>query len=122
MVVTLEMSKLSGWLNADAPRNISAMSVTLEVTKLSGWLNANAFANIPDMAVTLEVSRLSGWLNATADRNISAMSVTLEVSQLERGSLNSRMPSKRLLMSVMAETSQSPMRPHFSMAAILSML
>ena len=42
MFVTLEVSKLSGWLNADASLNIKAMVVTLEVSKLSGWLNAPA--------------------------------------------------------------------------------
>ena len=36
--MTLEVSKLSGWLNAPAPRNIKAMFVTLDVSKLSGWL------------------------------------------------------------------------------------
>ena len=42
MSVTLDVSKLSGWLNADAPWNICFMVVTLEVSKLSGWLNADA--------------------------------------------------------------------------------
>ena len=44
MSVTLEVSKLSGWLNADgdAEENISLMPVTLEVSKLSGRLNAYA--------------------------------------------------------------------------------
>eukprot|EP00964_Phaeocystis_antarctica_P161992 scaffold135351_cov187-Phaeocystis_antarctica.AAC.1 len=42
MVVTLEVSKLSGWLNADALKNMKLMAVTLEVSKLSGWLNADA--------------------------------------------------------------------------------
>ena len=41
-VVTLEVSKLSGWLNADAPLNMRYMVVTLEVSKLSCWLNADA--------------------------------------------------------------------------------
>ena len=36
MVVTLEVSKLSGWLNALALRNMYRMVVTLEVSKLSG--------------------------------------------------------------------------------------
>ena len=41
--VTLEVSKLSGWLNADAWKNMASMFVTLEVLlKLSGWLNADA--------------------------------------------------------------------------------
>ena len=42
------------------------MSVTLEVSKLSGWLNAAALRNMLRMRVTLEVSKLSGWLNADA--------------------------------------------------------
>ena len=35
-VVTLDMSKLSGWLNADAYWNMLYMIVTLDVSKLSG--------------------------------------------------------------------------------------
>ena len=42
MVVTLDVLKLSGWLNADAPLNIWPMFVTLDVSKLSDWLNADA--------------------------------------------------------------------------------
>ena len=42
MVVTLEVSKLSGWLNTDAEENMLRMSVTLDVSRLSGWLNADA--------------------------------------------------------------------------------
>ena len=34
MLVTLEVSKLSGWLNADAPQNMPYMFVTLEVSQL----------------------------------------------------------------------------------------
>eukprot|EP00964_Phaeocystis_antarctica_P109982 scaffold74377_cov60-Phaeocystis_antarctica.AAC.2 len=68
MSVTLDVSRLSGWLNADAPLNMPYMVVTLEVLKLSGWLNADADAaeNMKRMSVTLEVSKLSGWLNADA--------------------------------------------------------
>ena len=40
--VTLEVSKLSGWLNADALWNMTPMYMTLEVSKLRGWLNAPA--------------------------------------------------------------------------------
>ena len=39
------------------------MAVTLDVLKLSGWLNADAPLNMPRMEGTLEVSTLSGWLN-----------------------------------------------------------
>ena len=42
MSVTLDVSKLSGWSNADALRNISYMFVMPEVSKLSGWLNTDA--------------------------------------------------------------------------------
>eukprot|EP00964_Phaeocystis_antarctica_P128449 scaffold92250_cov61-Phaeocystis_antarctica.AAC.2 len=46
--------------------NMRFMSVTLDVSKLSGWLNTLACPNMPPMVVTLEVSKLSGWLNADA--------------------------------------------------------
>eukprot|EP00964_Phaeocystis_antarctica_P164664 scaffold143224_cov118-Phaeocystis_antarctica.AAC.1 len=82
MVVTLDVSRLSGWLNADAERNMTFMPLTLDVSRLSGWLNADAEKNMPLMSVTLDVSRLSGWLNTDAPRNISPMVVTLEVLKL----------------------------------------
>ena len=42
MLATLDVSRLSGWLNADAPSNMYSMVVTLDVSRLSGWLNADA--------------------------------------------------------------------------------
>ena len=42
------------------------MSMTLDVSKLSGWSNANAKLNMATIFVTLDVSRLSGWLNDEA--------------------------------------------------------
>ena len=98
---------------AERTPNMTSMSVTLDVSKLSGWLNADAYcreskggircgtrfgpgggrrrataahaacrggldcrlgtglgeertSNIWRMSVTLEVSKLSGWLNADA--------------------------------------------------------
>ena len=53
-------------LHADA-RNIQLMSVTLDVSKLSGWSNADAYQNMKLMSVTLDVSTLSGWLKAEAE-------------------------------------------------------
>ena len=50
MVVTLDVSKLSGWLNADAPLNMLFTAVTLDVSKLSGWLNASAFCRVEKRA------------------------------------------------------------------------
>ena len=46
MFVTLDVSRLSGWLNADAARNIPCMVTTLEVSRLSGWLNANVLCRV----------------------------------------------------------------------------
>ena len=51
---------------AERTWNIRPMSVTLEVSKLSGWLKACACSNMANMFVTLEVSKLSGWLKAYA--------------------------------------------------------
>ena len=42
MVVTLDVSRLSGWLNVDANRNMYSMLVTLDVSRISGWLKADA--------------------------------------------------------------------------------
>ena len=47
-------------------QNMLDMVVTLEVSKLSGWLNAAALWNMQNVFLTLEVSKLSGWLNAAA--------------------------------------------------------
>ena len=48
MSVTLDVSKLSGWLNFESqrPSNIQLMSVTLDVSKLSGWLNTGAHCRV----------------------------------------------------------------------------
>ena len=50
----------------ECTQNIWFMSVTLDVSKLSGWLNADALRKMEFMVVTLEVSKLSGWLNTDA--------------------------------------------------------
>ena len=50
--------------------NMLNMLVTLDVSKLSSWLKADAEPNIQPMSVTLDVSRLSGWLKADADSNM----------------------------------------------------
>ena len=91
--VTLVVSKLSGWLNADADCRESkgGHTVRCEVRawrREAAWRRATAVhaawrgrlgcrlgaghaeertSNILAMSVTLEVSKLSGWLNADAD-------------------------------------------------------
>jgi hypothetical protein len=89
MVVTLEVSRLSGWLNADMDCRVKgeaskerprggrawrsgggANSVPgrpKSVEQLpAGRARAKRTINILSMVLTLEVSRLSGWLNADA--------------------------------------------------------
>ena len=89
MVVTLDVSKLSGWLNADATCRESkegrAMRGEVQTGRPEVWRptavhaacrrglecrlgraghGEERTANMPPMVVTLEVSKLSGWLNA----------------------------------------------------------
>ena len=57
--VTPEMSKLSGWLKADAPKNILLMSVTLDVSQLDmSALNCFKSWKSPFMLVTAETPQL----------------------------------------------------------------
>ena len=79
--------EVAGRARAERTSNILYMFVTLDVSKLSGWLNADARCreyrtglgfrlgaghaeehtwNMARMVVTLEVSKLSGRLNAAA--------------------------------------------------------
>ena len=59
MFMTPEMSKLSGWLKADAPKNILLMSVTLDVSQLDmSALNCFKSWNSPFMLVTAETPQL----------------------------------------------------------------
>ena len=43
------------------------MSSTLDVSRLSGWLNVDAEKNMEPIVLTLDVSRLSGWSNTDAE-------------------------------------------------------
>jgi len=87
--MTLDVSKLSGWLNAladcrverrvsDAQRGVAPGGVRAwgggdasgmhgEAPRLkTGWARAERTRNMAYMLVTLDVSKLSGWLNADA--------------------------------------------------------
>eukprot|EP00964_Phaeocystis_antarctica_P028390 scaffold16009_cov32-Phaeocystis_antarctica.AAC.1 len=89
MVVTLDVSKLSGWLNADAPCRVARRAYDAggmraerrdgvgrpRHTQRAGegpngdrWGGARAerTANMKPMVVTLDVSKLSDWLNTDA--------------------------------------------------------
>ena len=105
MVVTLVVSKLSGWLNADAvcreskgghtvwsevragrqgaadDRSARSVQEGLDCRLGVGHGEERAW-NMELMSVTVEVSKVSSWLKAFASRNMPLMSVTLEVSKL----------------------------------------
>ena len=86
MVVTLDVSKLSGWLNALADCRVErrecnvgrgALGVAWRRRKrhvhgegpTQGWggrARAEHTQNMTNMVVTLDVSKLSGWLNVDA--------------------------------------------------------
>jgi len=93
--VTLDVSKLSGWLNTDADCRVErrACDVGRGAARQAGgrWVAATQAAcaregptqgwgghraraertkNMELMSVTLDVSKLSGWLNAFADQNM----------------------------------------------------
>lgn len=58
ILVTPEMSQAErSWLNAEASSNMLSMLVTLDVSQLSGWLNRSAEWNMETMLVTLDVSQ-----------------------------------------------------------------
>jgi hypothetical protein len=126
--------------------NISRMVVTLEVSKLSGWLNEYASCRVEGRAGGAGGERCEpgggraggvvaahkrhargegptqglGATRARAERtwNMERMSVTPEVSQPEMSALKFVKPLKRELMSVMAETSQSAIAPYVAVAAV----
>ena len=127
-------------------RNMAPMFVTLEVSKLSGWLKAVANCRVRRGHTAEGNARVAGrcvaqgegrtscargvrvahtaqewverWRRRKCTRNMSLMSVTPEVSQLEMSVLKFVNQRKSWLMSVMDETSQSAMRPYVAVAAV----
>jgi hypothetical protein len=92
------------------------------VSKLSGWLNVDAPLNMESMCRTLDVSKLSGWFNADAPSNMDTISVTLDVSQLDMSALNWSKFLKSECMPLTAETPQLEMGPYVAMAEAASAL
>jgi hypothetical protein len=65
---------------------MDCMLVTLDVLKLSGWLNENANINIDPMSVTLDVSQLDmSALKRPKPEKSPFMLVIAETPQLEMG-------------------------------------
>ena len=78
MFVTLDVSKVSGWLNANMNCRVEMGNICdagrgagREAAQSGGGASGvphgeERTRNMPYMLVTLEVSKLSGWLNADA--------------------------------------------------------
>ena len=69
ILVTLDVSRLSGWLNADAPCRVEAggqismhdeKRPTRRVVEVGRRARAKRTRNMPTMLVTLDVSKVSG--------------------------------------------------------------
>jgi hypothetical protein len=141
-------------MRGERTKNMKLMIVTLEVSKLSGWLKADAYCRVEGRACDAGgersepgggracgavaahkrrhargKARLKAWgprARAERTKNMLLMSVTLEVSQPElsaefmpeMSALKLVKSRKRELMSVMAETSQSAMGPYVAVAAV----
>ena len=110
MSVTLDVSKLTGWLNADAPCRVErrARDAGRGVDREAGGRGGGGASGVHGEGPTQGVR-----VRARAERteNIWRMVVTLDVSQLEMSALKFFEFWKRKPMSVMAETHQSAMAP-----------
>ena len=113
MVVTLDVSKLSGRLNADAPCRVERRGVRCGVRCGPGAGERGPAAAHERHARRDGPAMKAAGARACAERtqNMPYMVVTLDVSQLETSASKFCKLSKRELMSVMAETHQSAMGP-----------
>ena len=119
MSVTLEVSKLSGWLNADAPcRGSKGRACGAGRGIRVGGRKAASDRGASSVHQERDRLRLGAGHGEERTKNMARMVVTLEVSHLEMSALNFRMFLKSPLMSVTAETSQSTMRPYVAVAAV----
>ena len=97
MSVTLDVSKLSGWLNADAPwrvergGSIGGGATCGQAGGRVGW-GGRWRKQRAGKAPTVEAE---GRARAERTRNMPCMSVTLDVSQLDMSALKLFIPSKR---------------------------
>ena len=75
-----------GRARAERTENMDCMLVTLDVSRRSGWLNADARSNISLISVTPDVFQLEkSSLKFAKSRNSPLMSVIDETSQPEMG-------------------------------------
>ena len=86
IAVTLDVSKLSGWLNTDAPCRVERKGHTMwdEIRDKRAWCMRRHSASGLKGRLRLNIGRRK---RAVRTRNIQPMVVTLEVSQLEMSAL-----------------------------------
>ena len=113
MVMTLEVSKLSGWLKALAPCRVKEEAHSEDVMRVG-----NGRACMCGTSQGAGRTRLGSGGRAWAVHtlNISLMSVTPEVSQPDTSALNASKVLKSWYMLVIAQTSQPEMGPYVAMA------
>ena len=122
MVVTLEVSKLSGWLNTHAPCRESKGGHAVWEEGPGGAEGRGGQRRRKQHARGICPKAVGDRARAEHTVNMSSMVVTPEVFQLETSALKFCMPEKSSLMSETAETSQSAMRPYVAVAAAGSTL
>eukprot|EP00964_Phaeocystis_antarctica_P004736 scaffold2566_cov54-Phaeocystis_antarctica.AAC.2 len=109
MVVTLDVSKLSGWLKAIAPCRVEKEAYSESEMRVGDGRACDVRHKAGCRRTRLE-TRGRGWAMNT--KNIWLMSVTPEVSQPEMSALNAVKSLKSWYMLVIAETSQPEVGPY----------
>ena len=118
MLVTLEVSRLSSWLNADAPCRVERRSMRCGARCAPGGGRAWGGGGASGMHGDGPTQGLGARARAERTQNMAYMLVTLDVSQLEMFALKLFKLLKRWLMSVIIETSQPAMEPYVSVAVV----
>ena len=111
--MTLDVSKLSGWLNAVAPCRESNGEHAVRGEGAGQQTGGDGVQRAVEARL-----QIGGRTGVGRTQNIWYMFVTLEVSQLETSASKFCKFEKSPLMSVMDETSQSAMGPYVLIAAL----
>ena len=115
MVVTLDVSRLSGWLNAHADCRVDREG--MRRGRHAGWEAGRRWVAVTYAACKRGPNWGSGAGHGSErTQNISLMSVTPAVFQADMSALKAFKFLKSWAMLVMAVTSQLAMGPYVSMA------
>ena len=118
MFVTLEVSQLRGWLNADAFCRVEGRGMRCGARCAPGGGRACGGGSASGMHGKGPTQGMGARARAGRTWNMVFMLVTLEVSQLEMSALKFVKSLKSQLMSVIIKTSQPAMEPYISVAAV----